>query len=244
MSILILVILSFAASVMILTNRRRLALATTATMLLITFFVGTGLAPKILLSNLQTTTRPQSVAWRTNNVIILLGAGTAHWPNEDHVDSGLHTHSRFVAAVKLYFSCKKQSASCHILLSGGDPSNNKITEAEVMARDLLSINVDKNDLILESKSLNTFQNAKFSSAIVKEKNFDQVVLLTSGFHLRRAMADFNFFNVAVTPVPADFLTPVMSFYPLGVNFYAMDIALHEYIGIVQFYFYNSLGLNG
>jgi uncharacterized SAM-binding protein YcdF (DUF218 family) len=68
-----------------------------------------------------------------------------------------------------------------------------VTEAEIIARELQEIGVPREDVILENKSKNTFQNAQFSAAIIQEQKPDYAVLVTSGFHMKRALKYFDYF---------------------------------------------------
>jgi uncharacterized SAM-binding protein YcdF (DUF218 family) len=113
-----------------------------------------------------------------------------------------------------------------------------------MAKSLKELGIPQSDLILETKSHNTFQNARFSSPLIRAADgFDQVYLVTSGFHMRRAQLDFAYFNVETRAAPSDHLRAIVSLIPLSYNFTVLDVALHEFGGILQFYFYNFMKWN-
>ncbi|MCR5113378.1 MAG: YdcF family protein, partial [Acholeplasmatales bacterium] len=81
-----------------------------------------------------------------------------------------------------------------VILSGGALMPDNKTEAEAM-RDFLIINgVNINDIILENKSKDTIENIKYSVDIINELelgNNIKISLITSGYHIRRAMMIFN-----------------------------------------------------
>ncbi|SHK05035.1 DUF218 domain-containing protein [Clostridium cavendishii DSM 21758] len=74
----------------------------------------------------------------------------------------------------------------YIIVSGGKGSGEDISEAEAMKRILIEEGVPKEKIIEENKSTSTAENLKFSSKIIKEKDFNDVLIVSNEFHLRRA----------------------------------------------------------
>jgi uncharacterized SAM-binding protein YcdF (DUF218 family) len=70
-----------------------------------------------------------------------------------------------------------------------------------------------------------------------------VVLVTSGLHLRRSILYFSHFGVHALPARADYVRAAMSPLPVTYNFLLMDLALHEYAGLVRYRVYEMLGWN-
>lgn len=205
--------------------------------------VGCGYVPRLLLGRLQVATPLRSPEWKKNNLIIVLGAGTARWPQTELVSTYTLGYSRNFEAARLYFACRRLPVECHILATGGDPLQHGISEAEVIARELTEIGVDPANLLVETKSRNTFENARFSSELVEASGYDQIVLVTSGIHLRRSAMLFQHFFGAVVGAPADYFGAVIAPLPVAFNFLMTDVALHEYLGMLQFFIYNALGWN-
>ena len=116
-----------------------------------------------------------------------------------------------------------------------------VSEAKVYGDELLKWGVDPSDLVLEGRSLNTWQNAQYSAAWLDEHPEDQVVLVTSGFHLRRAVLYFEHFGVRALPVRSDFESAQVRPWPQAMNFLLMDLVLHEYAGLWRTRIYNVLG---
>ena len=110
---------------------------------------------------------------------------------------------RLLYAAKLY----KDGAAPKILLSGGRISWTKgnPSEANDMAAILELIGIPPEDLILESRSFNTHENAIFTKEILQEQNIKKVLLVTSAAHMPRAIAIFRHENIDVIPAPTDFL---------------------------------------
>jgi len=90
-----------------------------------------------------------------------------------------------------------------IILSGG-ASIGKLPEAEVMKQVLEELGVDKKEIITEVRSRDTFENAKYVKEICKERNFKKIVLITSAYHMRRAVETFRKAGLETIPYPTDF----------------------------------------
>lgn len=206
-------------------------------------FVGQGWMPGLFLNGLQSTPPLQQVDWKERNVIVVLGIGSVKWPNQLYLTTHPLGFSRLHEAARLYFLCKQALKSCSILASGGDPQGNGISEAEVMKRELLEIALPESDILIESKSKNTFQNAQFSSELLRSQNFNQTIVVTSGIHLGRAVLYFSHFNIHALGSPSDRLEPIPSLFPIAHNFAFNDIAIHEYSGFLRYRFYNWMGWN-
>lgn len=204
--------------------------------------VGCGPAPAWLLSNLQAdyALKP-SITWGTRSVIVLLGAGTEQAP--DAVEPGIFAYPRLVEAAALYNQCHQAGGDCKVLVSGGDARHTGVAEAAVYQTTLLALGVVQGDVLLEDKSMNTWQNAEFTAALLHRQSADRVVLVSSAIHLRRSEVYFAHFDVTATPVRADYLRAMPSALPLSFNFIVADAALHEYIGIARYHVYSALGLN-
>lgn len=198
--------------------------------------------PRYFLDLLQPYDEGAIPAWKAKNAIVVLGAGTV--PGRSRIELSSNGRIRVWKAALLYTACKSiPGRSCTLLLSGGDPLKNGATEAEVMARELASLGISANEMILEEQSRNTFQNAKNIASLLKGKNFDLVALTTSGTHMRRAMLFFSFFLINAVPAPADRTSGLSANLPVSFNLVAADTVMHETLGILQFHFYNLMGWN-
>lgn len=80
----------------------------------------------------------------------------------------------------------KEGYGDYIIVSGGQGNDEDISEAEGMKRILIAEGIDERKIILEDKSRNTAENIEFSSKIIDEKKFKEVIIVSNDFHLRRA----------------------------------------------------------
>jgi uncharacterized SAM-binding protein YcdF (DUF218 family) len=238
--LLILVLLAIALAWLKWRRCSRVVLALAVVLLLV---IGCGPVPIGLLNRLQSTgTVDAPIVWGQRNAIVLLGAGTVR-AGGGQVEATLFAYGRLARAAMLYRACRQSGALCKVEVSGGDARRSGKPEATVYAEDLQRLGVDPADLLLESRSMNTWQNAQFSVPLLKAWGADRVLLVSSGFHLRRGMLYFTHFGIQATPVHADYVDGVMSWLPLSYNFTMADVALHEYAGIARYHLYNAMGWN-
>lgn len=106
-----------------------------------------------------------------------------------------------------------------ILISGG-PGNlpfrrkNVSDEGQLVARFLVVSGVRHGDIVFENKSRNTHENARFTARILRDRfGTNRCVLVTSAWHMRRAVACFQHENVRPIPFPGAFLSSRRSFEP-------------------------------
>ena len=88
------------------------------------------------------------------------------------------------------------------------PSSRLLTTLRLYQRHhlpvLLSLGVPDAMIYVERRSLTTGQNARYSAEILRQEGFTHPILVTSAFHLSRAVLNFEHEGIAVTPYPADF----------------------------------------
>jgi uncharacterized SAM-binding protein YcdF (DUF218 family) len=206
--------------------------------------VGCGPVPVWLLGRLQSqVTRDNPVDWGQRNVIVLLGAGTVRVGAGGPVEASVFAYSRINKAVALYRACKTTGRQCKLEVSGGDARGLGKSEAEIYGVNIRQLGVEPADLLLESRSMNTWQNAQFSAPLLQAESADRVWLVSSAFHLRRGVLYFSHFGIRSTPVRADYVSGELSWLPLSSNFTMADLALHEYVGIARYHWYNAMGWN-
>lgn len=151
---------------------------------------------------------PTSIsAVRTHDIGIILTGGTT---NDDKLPKENlflgKTADRIAQAVELY----KNSKIKKILISGGEISvlgKTQKKEVEEIAKYLIISGVPKDSIFMETHARNTKENAENCSKILKKHFKNQTYLLiTSGFHLRRANACFEKVGIKVDTFGANYLS--------------------------------------
>jgi len=212
--------------------------------LLVFLAVGCGPIPIKLLTHLQAKYAAiPKIIWGKRNAIVLLGGGTSRLPALGSAEINPVVYSRMIKAFALYNTCKQHSRDCKIIISGGDAQHHGVSEAVVYGSYLKELGVQSTDLILESRSMNTWQNAEFVAPILRQYAADQVLLVSSGIHIHRSNLYFLHFGIQTIPIRSDYLSTHISLLPTAYNFALADFALHEYLGILRYHAYNALGWN-
>lgn len=241
-----LIVLVLIAGLFRLFKWRRFSLSMYILSAILFLAIGCGPIPTRLLENLQSTYKVKpEIEWGQRNAIVLLGAGTTKITagGTPLLEPGTFAYARLMEAAGLYHDCLKIKTACKIIVSGGDPQHHGMAEAVIYKEALTRIGISPTDIVPESNSLNTWQNAQFTSAILKTHDADRVLLVSASIHLRRSMLYFMHFGVSAIPVRGDYLQARLSVIPLSYNFTVADFALHEYLGIARYYIYNALEIN-
>ena len=222
---------------------RRLGGGAALLAVLLLLLAGCGVLPRLLLQRLQApyALRP-TLAWAPHNAIVLLTGGSIHVP-QDKVEPSIGAYGRITEAAVLYHACHAAGTDCKLLVSGGDPERMETPLAVSYARVLRGLGVPDEDLILESRSNNTWQNAQFSRPLLAKLDAPKVWLVSSAWHLRRSVLYFDHFGIAATPVRADYLRAELDPWPSAQNIVLTDVALHEYLGVLRYHVYNAMGWN-
>ncbi len=93
-----------------------------------------------------------------------------------------------------------------VIVSGGKVFPGKGAEAPIVARILRDLGVPAGRIVTEERSRDTRENAAYTAEIVRGGGYREPVLVTSAFHMRRAVGEFRRAGLAVTPFPAGFRT--------------------------------------
>lgn len=82
-----------------------------------------------------------------------------------------------------------------VVVSGGQGADEPSTEAQAMYDYLVEHGANKNQIIKEEKSQNTYQNLEYSFALLKEKGYQdrmgEILVVSNGFHLSRVRMLFG-----------------------------------------------------
>jgi uncharacterized SAM-binding protein YcdF (DUF218 family) len=89
------------------------------------------------------------------------------------------------------------------ILSGG-PIGGGLIESRVMADQLVAWGIARERLVLDETSRNTRENAVNSQRLAHEKNFASLLLITSAYHMERALGCFHAVDLAVDTLPVDY----------------------------------------
>lgn len=103
------------------------------------------------------------------------------------------------------YSYLEEHPSVTAVLSGGQGTDEPITEAECMYRELVSLGIDPKRLWIEDKATSTWENLHFSLNLIEEKTGQRPTklgVLSSEYHLFRASLFAKACDVEFVGIPA------------------------------------------
>ena len=135
--------------------------------------------------------------------IVILGGATRNNESPRIIPDMSERGDRLLYGVKLY----KDGAAPYIVLTGGriEWFGGDSSEAEDMATLIEVMGVPREALLLESRSLNTYENAVYSKEILDRNNIKKIILVTSAAHMPRSLAIFKKQGIDAIPAPTDFM---------------------------------------
>jgi uncharacterized SAM-binding protein YcdF (DUF218 family) len=202
-----------------------------------------GLLPLSLMRHLETSIKPITVnEIVSHHAMILLGGGMDNYPHE--TEPSTRSYARVLEAYKIYRIAQAHHVQYTIFLSGGYTGKNKhISEAELYRQILLQVGIPSRHLVIENRSLDTYQNAKYLKPLLKEYPSTPYLLVTSALHMPRAMRYFKYFNIDTIAAPSDYPYTTVQWIPKGYNLWMQQAVLSEYIDALRFDFYHLIRFN-
>jgi uncharacterized SAM-binding protein YcdF (DUF218 family) len=130
--------------------------------------------------------------------------------------------------------------TARLVFSGGSGYiRGGIAEADILSRQADVVGVPRTRLILENRSRNTQENAAFSASLVQPKPGERWLLVTSAWHMPRAVGCFRQAGFTVDAFPVDYrtrgwsdLTRFNGFASDGL--FQLDLAVKEWIGLAVY----------
>src|SRR5215468_5491723 len=212
---------------------RRLVAA--ALVLLLAF----GLSPlgRLLMVPLEERFPPWDASHSAPDGIVVLG-GVVEPEVADRPDSGLNEAAERITAVA---GLARRFPAAKILFSGGDnvlmPGGG--SEAEVAGALFATFGIPASRVILEDKSRTTAENAVFSRQLAMPRPGERWLLVTSAWHMPRAVGAFRKAGFPVEPWPVDYRTASLwdalrPFEAPADGLKRFDTALREWVGLVVY----------
>jgi uncharacterized SAM-binding protein YcdF (DUF218 family) len=227
------VFLLFARSQRMLRWGRKLCVAATALLLLL----GWQALPESLIRTLEDRySQPPADLSKFSGMVSLGGAFSA-------LDGRLHvlpdlggSGERVVAPIPVM----NRHGHMRLIFTSGDASIGKIEgpEADVAKTYFATMGVDMSRVLFETRSRNTYENAAFTNQLPGVDISQPWLLVTSAWHMPRAMATFQKMGWNVTALPVDYFSSSETrwlSYSLFRGAEAWQIALHEYIGLAAYW---------
>jgi uncharacterized SAM-binding protein YcdF (DUF218 family) len=212
----------------------RKLLAGSVTALIVCGFLPLG---NLLLVPLETRFPAWQPSGRDPDGIVVLGGAI------NPTISALHGTAVFNADVDRILSAAmlaRRYPKSRIVYSGGSGELlSDAREADFVAPIFESLGVGADRLVFERNSRNTWENALFAKAVAMPKADERWLLVTSAFHMPRAMGAFRAADFRVEPYPVDWKTRgwpsllrISTSFSGGLS--ALDFSTREWIGLVAY----------
>lgn len=149
---------------------------------------------------------PTEITQQYDAAIVLLGFTSLTQEPKDRVHVG-ESVNRITQIIPLY----RKGLISKIVLAGGNPNLIEVdkTEATETKKLLLEWGIAEADILIEGNSRNTYENLVNTKKALKKSGIQSLLLVTSSYHMPRAVAIAKKINLQVTPYATDFRT-----YPL------------------------------
>ena len=207
----------------------------------IVLFAAFGLLPlgKALIEPLENRFPPWDAARGPPDGIVVLGGAI---DPEFAAARGAPDLNEAAERITVVAELARKYPSARILYSGG---NGRLafrsgTEAQFAGALIESFGVPESRLILEDQSRNTAENAIFSLQLAMPKPGERWLLVTSAYHMPRAMGVFRKAGFAVEAYPVDYRTRgaadlLIPFDDVASGLRRTDTATREWIGLMAYW---------
>jgi len=220
------------------TRHKRLAGWLTATSLVLIAIVGLSPLGNALILPLEDRFPPWDPSRGAPDGIVLLGGAISPDVSEARGSVALdEAAERITATAEL----ARRYPNARIIISGGSSALmfDEAIEAVFAVKQLEALGVAHERITAEEQSRNTIENAVFSRLVADPKPGERWLLVTSAYHMPRAIAAFRAAGFPIEPYPVDWRTrgPAELLWPFPTvadGLQRTDTALHEWIGLVAY----------
>ena len=226
-------LLLFVTGLLLLHRRPRLARILLGSAFILLWLFSTPFVAQSLLHTLENRTPVLNVKLHAAEAIVVLGGGTYFNAPEYTGDTVSHASlQRIRYAAKLYRETSKP-----ILITGGRPLGNGISEAQQM-RKVLEDEFHTPVSWAEDESNNTFESARYCFNLLQQHGIKRIYLATHAWHMPRATQTFQAAGFEVVPAPTAYTTryqtDLLTFLPRADALQDSQIFIHEVIGLLWY----------
>lgn len=192
------IFLALAALLLVIIYRKTITIALLTAALLLIYFSTIPFTTS-WLNSLLSIPKPLSLKDQKADAIVVLGAGRYR----NATEYGGDTVSSFSLERIRYAALLQRKTNLPLLATGGSPTGEPISEAELMKKTLqqaFSVPVKW----IETKSATTWENSLYSSKLLKQNNIKTILLVTHAWHMPRAKKAFEKNGMIVLPAATRF----------------------------------------
>jgi uncharacterized SAM-binding protein YcdF (DUF218 family) len=227
------VLLSLVAAVVLVCRKQssRRWLITLAACLAILALLSMRAVGSLFLASLEWRYPPSDRPVTMDDTLVVLSGGMS--VAQGRAELGADTAVRCIWALRLY----REAGHCRMVLCGGvlhlAPDGPPV--AEVMRDFMVDAGVNPADILVEDKSLTTYENATNAGKLLDDRHVSRIVLVTDATHMLRASRCFEKLGFEVIPAPCRFQAPditasLTEILPSAEGVEGTQTAFHEWIG--------------
>jgi len=235
----LLIAFGLAGALLLLTRHARLGRRLLAASVLLLAVAGFSPLGDILLLPLEQRFPQWDAARGAPDGIVVLGGAISPALSAARGEVSLNESAERITVVA---ELAQRYPQARIVYSGGDASLlfAQGIEAEFALRLFHSFGIAPERVIGESRARNTIENAVFSKALANPRPGERWLLVTSAYHMPRAMAVFRRAGFMVEAYPVDFRTrgpreALLPFAALSGGLSRIDTAAREWIGLLAYW---------
>ena len=177
---------------------------------------------------------PSPMPVRVDGIIVLGGSvspGLTARRNQPILNDNSERLIAFVELARTY-------PDARLVFTGGGKGGTRVrTEAAISADVVAALGIDAARVTYEDRSTNTYENAVFLKGIVQPEAAQTWLLITSAWHMPRAVASFQAVDWRVIPYPVDYRTGGSPGWGIGLvptRLVDLRTALHEWVGLMVY----------
>ena len=231
-------LVGLAGACLLLARRKRAGIALLVTSTVMLAIVGLSPLGNALLLGLSERFPPWQATGSPDGIIVLGGA------IDSEASAARNTIELDASAERVLTMLRlaRQFPRARIAFSGGSGNLflNSVSEAPIAAQLLEEFGVSRDRILLEDNSRTTAENASMLRAKLAPKPGERWLLVTSAFHMPRAIGVFRKAGFDVEACPVDWRTrgwadATVPFDRLSSGLARTDVALHEWGGLVVYW---------
>jgi len=234
--IVIILILGWA----LLSRKPKIGKALLGGALILIFLCGLSPISTVLIRTLENRILPRPVPNRIDGIIILAGGVDMKSSRRGLIELVAES-DRIIEGVIL----AKRHPEAKVIITGGTGSlgqSDALREADGLAKLARSLGIPRERIIVERNSRNTHEHAVEMAKLLKGKENEKWLLITSAGHMPRSFGCFRKVGLSPIPYPVDYKSEVgiydalsMSmFLPTPGNISRFSEALHEWMGLIVY----------
>ena len=133
-----------------------------------------------------------------------------------------------------------------IFISGGKTKKNIDSEAEILAKNFFE-NLKNMEIILETKSINSYDTGYYVNRYLKENNLEKnIILFTDVYHFKRMLGVLEKNNITVFFSKNSIVIKKIKYYdflPHYKNYGQINVIKYSYFGLINYIFLNKMRVN-